>query len=345
LHNADAMAQLVLNALPEAVFLVDFATAEIEPQNELAARWVNSASAKSAPRFLSDLFLELDVAALIAAVDHGLLAHAAISDQSDRSDRAPSATANQGKNNSSGGDKVDVVLRVFALPQIANSKTADDEPKSLVIFARLLNSKLNAAESVGRGDALDDAFHDPLTRLPNRRLFQRRLDRAIQRASRSNYHFAVLFVDLDRFKTINDRFGHLLGDQLLVATAHRLVEAVRPQDMVARRDGDEFTILLDDLEQPDDAVGVAERILQHLELPLALTTDGGTPIDSAEIAIGASIGIVAANDAALTAEELIARADANMYQAKKLGGGTFVKLQRSVASGGVSPGGESPLPR
>lgn len=185
----------------------------------------------------------------------------------------------------------------------------------------------NAADDLSRRDALDDAFHDPLTRLGNRRLFESRLRRAIDRAERSQYHFAVLFVDLDRFKQVNDRFGHLQGDRVLVAAAHRLVEAVRPQDMVARRDGDEFTILLDDLERPDDAMQIAQRIVERLQAPLVDTT-----LDSTQITIGASIGIAMANNGRLSADELIARADSAMYHAKALGGGTYVNLDHSVSN-------------
>src|SRR6185369_9557769 len=100
----------------------------------------------------------------------------------------------------------------------------DQQPQYILIVRSTTESSI--ADDLSRRDALDDAFHDPLTRLANRRLFESRLRRAIDRAERSQYHFAVLFVDLDRFKQVNDRFGHLQGDRVLVAAAHRLVEAV-----------------------------------------------------------------------------------------------------------------------
>jgi len=171
---------------------------------------------------------------------------------------------------------------------------------------------------------VDDAFHDPLTRLPNRRLFERRLREAIARGRQSEYQFAVLFIDLDRFKEVNDRYGHLIGDALLATAAGRLAKAIRPQDTLARRDGDEFTILLDDLKHADDAVHVAQRIADQLQAPISvpMKDPAGQTVD---FAITASIGVAIASrgDRALEPEELIARADAAMYQAKSSGGGTF----------------------
>lgn len=177
-------------------------------------------------------------------------------------------------------------------------------------------------DAVETDDSLD-AYHDPLTRLPNRRLFERRLRDAITRARRSDYQFAVLFIDLDRFKEVNDRYGHLIGDALLAAAADRLAKAIRPQDTLARRDGDEFTILLDDLKQADDAIHVAKRIAAQLQTPLSMpTNDAATTVD---FTVTASIGIAIASrhDRTLESEQLIARADAAMYQAKSSGGGTF----------------------
>jgi diguanylate cyclase (GGDEF)-like protein len=110
--------------------------------------------------------------------------------------------------------------------------------------------------------------------------------------------------------------------------------------MVARRDGDEFTILLDDLDQPEDAERVAERIVERLQLPL--NTDGPGTVS---VSIGASVGIAMASNGTLSADELIARADSAMYHAKALGGCTFVSLDRASDAGGTSRGAEKPLPR
>jgi diguanylate cyclase (GGDEF)-like protein len=216
------------------------------------------------------------------------------------------------------GGLCDVHVQFRRLPNGDRSVLADEPVLAIV---RRIGAKASPSGLSPR-DAFDDAFHDPLTRLPNRQLFARRLERAIRRGTASNYHYAVLFVDLDRFKAANDRFGHLLGDRLLVSAAQRLVEAVRPQDMVARRDGDEFTILLDDLDQSHDAVLVAERIVEHLNAPFVVEGPDG-PV---ELILGASIGVAIPGREPMTAEQLIAHADAAMYQAKTLGGSTFATL-------------------
>jgi diguanylate cyclase (GGDEF)-like protein len=224
-----------------------------------------------------------------------------------------------------------VQFRRLQLPGEVRENSADgrrSQPAEVPQIPRLLLAIVRrigvmvSADVLSPRDAFDDAFHDSLTRLPNRQLFLRRLERAVRRGGASDYHFAVLFVDLDRFKTANDRFGHVLGDRLLVAAAHRLVEAVRPQDMVARRDGDEFTILLDDLDEPQDAVHVAERIVEHLNAPFLVEGTAG-PV---EVILGASIGVALPSREPTTAEQLIAQADAAMYHAKSLGGGTFTTL-------------------
>jgi diguanylate cyclase (GGDEF)-like protein len=214
------------------------------------------------------------------------------------------------------GGLCDVHVQFRRLPNGNRSVLTDDPVLAIV---RRIGVKASASGLSPR-DAFDDAFHDPLTRLPNRQLFARRLERAVRRGAAGDYHYAVLFVDLDRFKAANDRFGHLLGDRLLVSAAHRLVEAVRPQDMVARRDGDEFTILLDDLDQPSDAVQIAERIAEHLSAPLMVESPAG-PV---ELTLGASIGVALPGCEPTTADQLISQADSAMYRAKALGGSTFV---------------------
>ena len=207
----------------------------------------------------------------------------------------------------------EVVLRML---RTTPKPDQTDLPASLAIVVRAVASTADAQNSRPR-DAFDDSFHDWLTRLPNRRLFQRRLERAIERGRHANYHFAVLFIDLDGFKRVNDQFGHLEGDRLLMIAAHRMLEAVRPQDMVARRDGDEFTILLDDLVRSDDAIHIAQRIIQHVGAPMPI--DGAAPVT-----IGASIGIALGGDGNSSVDDLIARADAAMYQAKASGGGALI---------------------
>lgn len=157
--------------------------------------------------------------------------------------------------------------------------------------------------------ARTDSLYDPLTMLPGRRLFDRRLSRALERSQRHvDYSFAVLFVDLDRFKEINDNYGHLIGDCVLAEIARRLQACVRPGDMVARRGGDEFTVLVDDLNDLTDAIGVAERIQAQIEAPLEL--------DQGKFSLSASVGIAASSQRYTRPEDMLHDADRSMYQAK-----------------------------
>ncbi|AFZ20461.1 PAS domain S-box protein [Allocoleopsis franciscana] len=164
------------------------------------------------------------------------------------------------------------------------------------------------------------AFYDPLTGLPNRALFMDRLSQRVERAKRHpHYRFAVLFLDLDRFKVVNDSLGHLIGDQLLVAIAHRLTNCLRAEDTVARLGGDEFTILLEDIQDINQVIHVAERIQQALKAPLNL--------DGHEVFSAASIGIVLSREVSQDAyptdydrpEDLLRDADTALYRAKALG--------------------------
>jgi diguanylate cyclase (GGDEF)-like protein/PAS domain S-box-containing protein len=159
-----------------------------------------------------------------------------------------------------------------------------------------------------------DAMHDALTGLPNRVLFLDRLDQAIRRAQRSTppAAAAVLFLDLDRFKVVNDSLGHEVGDRLLNAVAQRLEAAVRPPDTVARLGGDEFTILLDGVTDVHEASAVAERVQQTLRAAFR--------IDERELFVDASIGIALA-DADAAPESVLRDADVAMYRAKAGGKG------------------------
>jgi diguanylate cyclase (GGDEF)-like protein/PAS domain S-box-containing protein len=157
-----------------------------------------------------------------------------------------------------------------------------------------------------------NAYHDALTGLPNRLLFLDRLQQLTTRLQRHpDEQFAVLFLDLDRFKVINDSLGHLVGDQLLIEIARRLQACLRPGDTVARLGGDEFTILLDPIRHLNDAIGVAERIQDALKTPFCLNHH--------EIFTTASIGI-ALNETAFTQpDELLRNADTALYHAKEQG--------------------------
>jgi diguanylate cyclase (GGDEF)-like protein/PAS domain S-box-containing protein len=158
---------------------------------------------------------------------------------------------------------------------------------------------------------------DPLTALPNRVLYLDRLEMAFLRARRDpNYSFALLFIDLDRFKSVNDSLGHGLGDELLTQIAQRLLACVRLIDTVARLGGDEFVVLLDDPREPDGPARVAQRILEALQRPFTLS---GQPVFSS-----ASIGIVTSSPSYQRADELLRDADTAMYEAKSAGRGQYV---------------------
>ncbi len=155
------------------------------------------------------------------------------------------------------------------------------------------------------------AYHDILTCLPNRKLFTDRLTLALARARRVNTTVAVMFLDLDRFKNINDTLGHTVGDEVLLLVADRLQKSIREGDTVARLGGDEFTLLLSDLTDPEDAARVAEKILHNMEQPLL--------IDNRPQFVTASIGIALYPADGQDPETLLKNADSALYRAKDLG--------------------------
>ena len=155
-------------------------------------------------------------------------------------------------------------------------------------------------------------MHDPLTGLLNRMLLEQRLEHAARRAERSHSNAAVLFADLDRFKLINDTYGHQVGDDLLVAVAHRLSALVRPGDTLARISGDEFVFLCEDLSKADDIEVLAVRIDEALAVPFN--------VSGVELVISASVGMAYAGPGEAVSSQLIVNADLAMYQAKRRGG-------------------------
>jgi len=165
---------------------------------------------------------------------------------------------------------------------------------------------------VAEEQLLHDAFHDGLTGLPNRALFIDRVGQSIGRAKRrKDYLFAVLFLDLDRFKVVNDGLGHMVGDQLLILIAQRLEACLRPGDTVARLGGDEFAIFLDDIKDISDVTRVADRIQRELTLPFNL--------NGREIFAPASVGIALSATGYDRPEDILRDADTAMYRAKALG--------------------------
>jgi diguanylate cyclase (GGDEF)-like protein len=157
------------------------------------------------------------------------------------------------------------------------------------------------------------ATHDHLTGLPNRSLFDDRLEHALQRRRDAQRGVAVLFIDVDGFKRINDSLGHSAGDAALREAAVRIRSAVRPHDTVARLGGDEFTVLCEDLDGDGDALSIGRRISEALARPVA--------IHGSDVVLRASIGVALAGPADVSPEELLRRSDDAMYQAKARGGG------------------------
>jgi diguanylate cyclase (GGDEF)-like protein len=185
------------------------------------------------------------------------------------------------------------------------------------VDARLLSRSINYAIERKRAEVelAHQAMHDALTALPNRALFYDRLGQALNRVGRHSTAAAVLFLDLDRFKLINDSLGHGAGDKLLVAVAERLSNVLRGGDTAARFGGDEFVILCEDVSGELQAIAIAERIAAELDAPFTVAGD--------EVFMRTSVGIALATEPGARPEALIRDADAAMYRAKERGGGVY----------------------
>jgi len=185
-------------------------------------------------------------------------------------------------------------------------RAVDGRPVQMTGACQDVTAQREAAEALSKL-----ALHDPLTALPNRSLFMDRLGQALRRLDRSDRVLAVLFVDLDRFKAINDRFGHAAGDEMLIGVASRLREVLRPHDTVARLGGDEFVVLCEDLDDDRAALRVAERVLGALDRPVACGDQ--------DVVCSASIGISLTRRSEVTPDALLRDADMAMYRAKETG--------------------------
>ncbi len=209
-------------------------------------------------------------------------------------------------------------VEVWTLESV--SAVRDPETKSLRFIFQIQDiTDRKRAEA----QLVHDAFHDGLTGLPNRALFVDHLKLAISRNLRREYPlFSVLFIDLDRFKIINDSLGHLIGDQLLVAMAQRIQNCLRPGDTIARLGGDEFTILLEDLKTNSEAIHIADRIQRELSVPFDL--------EGQQVFTSASIGIAPSTAGYERPEHVLRDADTAMYYAKSLGGSRYQVFDRSM---------------
>jgi diguanylate cyclase (GGDEF)-like protein len=185
-----------------------------------------------------------------------------------------------------------------------------------VAAAYLLNAKTRSELQGSLDRSQQAALHDPLTGLPNRVLLFEFLDQALRRAGRSEKGMGILFCDLDRFKRINDVFGHRVGDELLIAVSERLHALMRSSDILARLSGDEFVILCDLLEGSSEAKLIAERIVRAFDLPFLLSVG--------RVEVAASVGIALGGGTTVASGDLIDDADLAMYRAKQNGGAGWV---------------------
>ncbi len=210
-------------------------------------------------------------------------------------------------------------MRLGALDLYCDStgSMADDDMVAAQTLADVASAYLTNVQSRAESRAMTEHFrqsalHDPLTGLPNRLLLAQRLEHASQRGRRSHGKAAVLFVDLDRFKLVNDAFGHRVGDALLVAVGRRMAGLLRPGDTLARVSGDEFVVLCEDLHDSSDVELLATRIDRAFTVPFDV---GGS-----EVSITASVGIAFAGPGEELSDQLVSDADTAMYQAKRQGG-------------------------
>jgi diguanylate cyclase (GGDEF)-like protein/PAS domain S-box-containing protein len=206
--------------------------------------------------------------------------------------------------------------------EILHTNLLDDEHvRGIVLNGRDVSERKAFEEQLAH-----QAFHDPVTNLANRALFGERVRHAVARSRREQCALAVIFVDLDDFKTINDSLGHAAGDEVLREVAMRLTESIRASDTAARFGGDEFAILLEDLEGPQIAADTAERVLEALAAPLS--------VEHKQLVVRASLGIsVVEGDTTGDADELIRNADAAMYIAKRDGKGGYRLFEPAMHEG------------
>jgi diguanylate cyclase (GGDEF)-like protein len=211
-------------------------------------------------------------------------------------------------------DPEGIDCRIEVAARAGGRPYGESERDVLRAFAE--HASLALANARNHADAVHRALHDPLTGLGNRVLFRERLEHALERCPRTDRDVAVLFVDVDDFKAVNDRFGHAHGDELLVALAGRLRALLRVEDTAARLGGDEFAVLLEEVADGADAVHVAERLLDELQRPVV--------VSGHEVTVGASIGIATG---CVAADDLLRNADFAMYQAKAGGRGRYALFE------------------
>lgn len=282
LRESQERYQLLFDSNPHPAWVYDLETLKILAVNEEAVRSYGYSKEEFLQLTLEDLRPSEDIPVLLEQVD--------------QVQQLQTQTARPSRHRKKNGSVIDV--------EIASQPINFGDRRARLVLATDVTMRKRAEEQL-----LHNALHDALTGLPNRALFLEHLRHAIERNGiRGRKIFAVLFLDFDHFKVINDSLGHMEGDNLLKLIAERLSETLRPGDIVARLGGDEFTILLDDLGNSGDVMQIAERIQDNLKLPFNLRRN--------EVFISASIGI-ALNDQNYSKPEIMLRdADIAMYRAK-----------------------------
>jgi diguanylate cyclase (GGDEF)-like protein len=232
------------------------------------------------------------------------------------------------------GNQVAAMLTLVArgepigLVELTSARRIEFDDRRLGLAQTMANEAAMALENARLyAQVRHQAYHDPLTRLPNRTLFRDRLEHALARTTRGLGQVAVLFVDLDDFKTVNDSHGHTAGDTLLFAVGERLSALLRPGDTVARLGGDEFAVLVEDVTDEIDAAAPAERILAAFGTPFV--------VGDVTVVIGASVGIALGSAAEYTVDELLRNADFAMYQAKSMGKHRYALFEPGMRAAAV----------
>ena len=215
--------------------------------------------------------------------------------------------------------------RVADLPTVPARK--DEIGTLMTSFAKMLATIEQQTEEINqfprRLDQLArQAFRDSLTSLPNRSLFMDRLAHALTRTERRGEQLAILFLDLDRFKVVNDSLGHGVGDQLLIGVSQRLASCLRPEDTIARLGGDEFAILIEDVKDDKAPTSVADRLTGELQQPFT--------VEGREVVITVSIGIAMSTAKRMTPEDILRDADLAMYHAKGKGKARYEIFDKSM---------------
>ncbi|MBD1400711.1 EAL domain-containing protein [Pelovirga terrestris] len=255
------------------------------------------------------------------------IAHRFFSEQrtGERATRSTEIRLQASRNSQQGQGGAELLVELNAMGVYAQNNAGHKEFVGTLGSARDITERKRSEERISY-----QAYHDLLTRLPNRLLFADRMTQALAHATRSNTRIAVIFIDLDFFKEINDSYGHIVGDRILQQVAGSIVQCVRAEDTVSRFGGDEFSLLLVNITSLEDATIVADKILAAVRMPLT--------VDGHEVRLSASMGIALYPEGGDSIEALLHSADIAMYHAKDTGKDGYCVYERQMGNilGGVN---------